>query len=116
MSLFRSMFTKHTAPDVASMFFSAEEILNVDLRHSSNRESVALRRIIVNHLMDEFGLTPSGLHRELTSANITGQGLSRRSLNWYRNTQSEILTSNPGAATSYTSKYNEVVATLNSNL
>jgi len=102
--------------NVAEVFSIIENIHNIDLRKSSTREAVSSRRIVVNYILAQTGWSVTELHRVLRDTGVTGQGLSRRSLAWYKTTQDEILSSSPGAAINYSATYNATAVLLQHNL
>jgi hypothetical protein len=112
ISMFRPK-RKRGLQSVADTFKAAERGLNVDLRNSSNREVVETRQLVVNVIMLGRNMTPTELHRELTSAGITGTGLSRRSLAFYKSRHEDAINGKTDEVTRYALKYRRVAEAIN---
>lgn len=104
---------KRGLQSVSDTFKAAERGLNVDLRNSSNREAVETRQLVVNVIMLGRNMTPTELHRELTSAGITGTGLSRRSLAFYKSRHEDAISGKTEEVARYALKYRRVAEAIN---
>lgn len=94
--------------NLADVIHNIENELNVNLTNSSTRQSVSIRRVVVNVILDRTGWTATEMANNLQSAGITGWGWSRRSLSWYKTTAEEILTTSPASAAVYSHNYSIV--------
>jgi len=101
---------------VAQAFIAAEKGLGLDLRNSSSRYVVENRQLVVNIIMLGRNITPTQLHRELSSAGIEGVGLSRRSLSLYKNRHDEYLSKKSDDAVRYIWKYRHISELINQSL
>lgn len=105
-----------TRKNIAYIVRLVESELDVSLIGSSTKQSVLIRRILVNFLLEETGWSVTELSRVMIENGISGQGFSRRALSWYKTTQEEILSGSSYAAIVYAHNYRVVSSLIKSSI
>ena len=116
-NMFRGSHTPEITPsNVADLVLAVERETGVNLTSSSSNASVAMRRAMVNVILDRTGWTATEMATDLRESGITGHGWSRRSLSWYKTTAEWITSNEPGGSAEFSRQYSMVSVIVNSNL